>query len=234
MPIPSRTRNGGCGICWTGYRSTCSCPLEGGWINAIAFTPDGRRAISGSWDNTLKLWDLATRTCLATLHGGSSFLCVTLHENLVYAGDTAGNLWMLEFSQVEPPENVAPRRMQLFLGHAPEDEVYLKELEAHLALLIEEGLLEIWSECALLAGSDRDSVTAQRLSSADIVVLLVSSNFLPFSLPVLRRTPRAAEPDAVERVTHRVVATAGGPEERGSIEAPRAAPKGACCRTYSF
>ena len=34
--------------------------------------PDGRRVVSASFDNTLKVWDVATGKCVATLEGHSS------------------------------------------------------------------------------------------------------------------------------------------------------------------
>ena len=37
--------------------------------------PDGRRVVSGSPDNTLKVWDVATGECVATLEGHSKVRC---------------------------------------------------------------------------------------------------------------------------------------------------------------
>ena len=33
--------------------------------------PDGRRVVSASYDKTLKVWDVATGKCVATLQGHS-------------------------------------------------------------------------------------------------------------------------------------------------------------------
>jgi WD40 repeat protein len=38
-------------------------------ITAVVITPDGRHAVSGSWDNTLRLWDLATGETKRTFQG---------------------------------------------------------------------------------------------------------------------------------------------------------------------
>ena len=45
------------------------------YIYGVAFSPDGRTVVSGSWDNTLKLWSVSGGECLKTFQS---------HIDLVY------------------------------------------------------------------------------------------------------------------------------------------------------
>ena len=45
--------------------------------------PDGRRVVSASNDNTLKVWDMETGECVATLEGHSSYVRCGVHCTFV-------------------------------------------------------------------------------------------------------------------------------------------------------
>ena len=38
-------------------------------VNSVMFSPDSKLIVSGSWDNNVKIWDVATGTCTQTLEG---------------------------------------------------------------------------------------------------------------------------------------------------------------------
>ena len=46
-----------------------------GGVLACEFAPDGRIIVSGSYDKTLKIWDVASGKCQATLEG-HRYLCL--------------------------------------------------------------------------------------------------------------------------------------------------------------
>jgi WD40 repeat protein len=74
------------------------------YVNACALLPDGR-LVSVSEDRTLKLWSLESGQCVQTLYGVAPFRSVAAADDLIAAGDTLGNLWLLESprQKVKPP-----------------------------------------------------------------------------------------------------------------------------------
>jgi len=44
------------------------------YVAAVAFSPDGRYALSGEWDKTVKIWDVATGYKLRTLTGHTAYV----------------------------------------------------------------------------------------------------------------------------------------------------------------
>ena len=62
--------------CGTSARAQLLATFEGheSTVAAVAFSADGRRAISGSWDRTLKVWDLATGAVLRTMSGHAEYV----------------------------------------------------------------------------------------------------------------------------------------------------------------
>jgi len=53
------------------HPSSCIRVFEGhrGMVSHVSLTPDGRRAVSASEDNTLRIWDLDSGQCIRTLEG---------------------------------------------------------------------------------------------------------------------------------------------------------------------
>jgi WD40 repeat protein len=71
-------------------------------VTAVAISADDQIAVSGSWDETLKVWDLLTGNKVATFRGESEFNgCAVTPDGLtVVAGDRSGRVHFLRLEGV--------------------------------------------------------------------------------------------------------------------------------------
>jgi hypothetical protein len=68
--------------------------------------------------------------------------------------------------------------LRIFYSYSNRDSGLRKKLENHLSLLRREGLVEEWFDGRITAGGDIDRSVEQNLGQSDIVLLLISANFL--------------------------------------------------------
>jgi WD40 repeat protein len=58
-------------------------------VNSVAFSPDGKYALTGSWDKTIKLWDIASGREVRTFYGTAKVTSIAISPNgkYVISGD---------------------------------------------------------------------------------------------------------------------------------------------------
>jgi len=78
-------------------------------------------------------------------------------------------------AQAMSPEGIQP--IKLFSASAHEDESLRNELARHLALLQRQGFIESWYDGQILPGIEWKSEIEKQLTSARIILLLISSDF---------------------------------------------------------
>jgi hypothetical protein len=81
-----------------------------------------------------------------------------------------------------PPEQKRPMAcegtIEVFVSYSHADEKLQKKLTNHLSQLKNEGLIRDWHDRKIGAGTDWDGQINEHLSSAHVILLLVSSDFL--------------------------------------------------------
>lgn len=81
----------------------------------------------------------------------------------------------------------------IFFSYSHKDEPLRNELEAHLALLKHEGLIDSWHDRRIIAGDEIDGSIFAKLEAADIILLLISSDFINSQYCYSREMIRAME-----------------------------------------
>ena len=66
----------------------------------------------------------------------------------------------------------------LFFSYSHKDEDLRNELEVHLSALKRQGIISTWHDRRITAGTELDGAIDRNLNSADIILLLVSPDFI--------------------------------------------------------
>jgi hypothetical protein len=67
---------------------------------------------------------------------------------------------------------------KIFISYSHPDEAYKQKLEKHLSTLKRNKEIEVWNDRELIPGEEWDKEINDRLLDADIILLLISSDFL--------------------------------------------------------
>ena len=91
--------------------------------------------------------------------------------------------------------------MKVFLSYSHKDEGYKEALETHLALLKRQGLVTTWNDRRITPGQDWSNQISDNLETSDIVLILVSADFIASDYCYSIEMQRAYELHTQERLT---------------------------------
>jgi hypothetical protein len=103
---------------------------------------------------------------------------VDLHREPLYQGRRM--LDLLAAARAATGTVPSPPRtatVKIFCSYSHLDQKFWKEFKAHLSSMERSGRIEVWSDLLLEAGQRWEEEIYARLDAADIVLVLVSSNF---------------------------------------------------------
>ncbi|WP_426175022.1 toll/interleukin-1 receptor domain-containing protein [Massilia sp. TWR1-2-2] len=81
----------------------------------------------------------------------------------------------------------------VFFSYSHVDEALRDQLEMHLSLLKRQGHVEAWHDRRILAGDELDPAIKENLENADVILLLVSANFIGSDYCYSKEMERAIE-----------------------------------------
>lgn len=70
-----------------------------------------------------------------------------------------------------------PKKLNIFLSYAHEDEAMKTQLDKNLIMLKKSDKVNVWQDRHIMAGVEWDEAIAKELAAADIILLLISVDF---------------------------------------------------------
>ena len=83
--------------------------------------------------------------------------------------------------------------VRIFLSYAHEDESYKNRLDIHFTPLKQSMNISTWNDREVLAGSDWDKEISENLLSADVIIMLISADFLASEYTYEKELSKAIE-----------------------------------------
>jgi len=71
-----------------------------------------------------------------------------------------------------------PNPVKVFFSYSHKDEALRDELATHLVMMKRQGIIEAWHDREISAGTEWANAIDENLEIADIILLLISTNFL--------------------------------------------------------
>jgi len=91
------------------------------------------------------------------------------------------------------PPPIAPQIRKLFISYAREDREYVNQLEKHLSSLIRSGHIDSWTDSEIKAGQAWGDTIEDNLRHADLILYMVSADFLNSEFIYKQERPMAEE-----------------------------------------
>lgn len=111
--------------------------------------------------------------------------------------ESSGQIGSQEYhnNQVQYPSTAKTisRAVTLFYSYSHKDEKHRERLETHLSLLKREGILKEWHDRKITPGQEWEEVLDKNLENSDVIILLVSSDFIASDYCYEREMKRAIE-----------------------------------------
>jgi nucleotide-binding universal stress UspA family protein len=92
-----------------------------------------------------------------------------------------------------PSQPAEPAPLRLMYSFSHRDEELKEELDAFLAPLAREGLVTVWSDRAIVPGSEWEQEILSNLESADLIILMISAYFMKSDYCWSKEMTRAVE-----------------------------------------
>ena len=86
---------------------------------------------------------------------------------------------------------MAQQQIEVFFSYSRKDENLRKELDNHLAVLKRQAVITSWYDRQIEGGAEWEKEIARHMQSADIILLLVSSDFIASEYCYVKELPKA-------------------------------------------